>query len=154
MTHVVRYVHSEDVITVNLGVELAGFVVETGETLRAVEGYIFMINRIRSSDRLMRGVQIDPVNLPVRDEKATVDGSLQNSENLRASRGTRKSGIQMATERLRRSRRFLDVVLITVDFGLTGVDPVHSKLLQQLDERTRRVLETWCITQNEWPKNG
>ena len=102
--HVVGNVDSEDVFAVDLGVELLGLIVVTGETFGGVG-----------------------------DVDATVHGSLHGSEDTGAGGGAGKAGVEAGAEGSGAVSGVLNHEVVTVDLGLALVKAVQVQLFEDLE---------------------
>merc|ERR1712045_831016 len=96
LLHVLANVTAKDVLGVRFSIEFVILGVVAGESLHGV-----------------------------RDVEATVDGAFESTEDLVTGGGSRQTGVEEASEWAGAFFGGLDVVLVTVDFGLTDIKGVE-----------------------------
>lgn len=113
MPHIVGHVDTEDVLPVNLGVELLGFVIVTRESFGGV-----------------------------RDVDATVHGAFHGSKDSCTGGGSGEAGVETSSESSRAFSGVLNHEMVAIDLGLTQVNAVQVKLLKNLEAKTKKTFNT------------
>lgn len=140
--------------TVNFSVEFFGLSVKAREPLGAgtEEDQFSQISRNSFRLRLEKKTTLQPetfkstkiINLRVGDVESAVNSALQGSENSCTCTGFHETNVEVAPESARTLVQVFNDVFITVNFGLSFVEPVQTKLSQEL-RKNNGIILTECM---------